>query len=68
MLTWGINIVLNNLTSMNPLEGGPTKLVLTAPSQSDGIQLIEERSKEFHLSIMHHSYKLTFQCVEPLKN
>jgi hypothetical protein len=38
----------------------PNKLVLTTLSQANGIQLIEERNKEFHLPIMCHYYKITF--------
>jgi hypothetical protein len=35
----------------NSLGGCLTKLVITAPSQFDGIQLIEEQSKEIHFPI-----------------
>jgi hypothetical protein len=40
------------------LGGNPAKLVYTSLSQYDGVQLIEEQSKEFQFPIMRCSNKI----------
>jgi len=72
VLSRGIKTLQNKLTSNRPLlegGGGLVKLVDAILSQTNGVQLIEEQSKEFQLPIMSFSNKINVPLMrEPLEN